>query len=545
MGDFGRPFNTEVHVSAALRELGHEVLEVPERGLDWSTLPIRARRRGLVLWTHSLPGDHAAQLRALGELRDAGVGTVSFHLDRWWGLSLREAQVREDPFFRTDLVVTADGGHADRFQAAGVRHMWLPPAVHGPEVGRGIVREGYRSDVAFVGGAGDYPHPEWRDERGRLIQFLRDRYGDRFRLWPESRARQIRGRELNDLYASVKVVVGDSCLAGAVSHYWSDRIPETLGRGGFLVHPHVEGLEDWYRNGEHLVTFDLGNLALLGASIDAALEDPEGRQEITANALKLVAERDTYRHRLEEVLGALQASPVRAGWADGRAGAITVSHQGVAGRFELRGGTTDGTVVREVWQQGSYRIARPDVADRVVVDVGAHVGSFTVLAAKLGAAQVIAVEPSEANRARLEAHLVANRVADRVRVLPYAVSDAPGPVSFLDDGSSSHITAGGGARELVTVEARPLAELLADVEAVAVLKVDCEGGEYLSLASLAQVLPRVDQAVFEFHGPRMPHMEYLTGEELGPLVVVLAELGVVEVQGRPSTGGMIYWRRHR
>ena len=57
----------------------------------------------------------------------------------------------------------------------------------------------------------------------------------------------IRGKELNDLYATAKVVVGDTlCKGFNYPYYFSDRLFETTGRGGFLIHPYIKGLEDYF-----------------------------------------------------------------------------------------------------------------------------------------------------------------------------------------------------------------------------------------------------------------------------------------------------------
>jgi hypothetical protein len=97
----------------------------------------------------------------------------------------------------------------------------------------------------------------------------------------------------------VKVLVGDSCLAGSPARYWSDRIPETLGRGGFLIHPEVQGLE-----GQHpsLVTYPLGDFAVLRDKIDDALDDAEFRMVTAALARQGVLDRHLYEHRLERLL---------------------------------------------------------------------------------------------------------------------------------------------------------------------------------------------------------------------------------------------------
>lgn len=72
-------------------------------------------------------------------------------------------------------------------------------------------------------------------------------------------------------------MIGDSCFAGSPkgAYYWSDRIPETLGRGGFLIHPYVDGLGRQFNLLEHdePVTYDAGHLAVWDAGDWEALGD--------------------------------------------------------------------------------------------------------------------------------------------------------------------------------------------------------------------------------------------------------------------------------
>lgn len=321
IGNFRAPHSTENEVRKALVHLGHEVVAVQEDRLDWPWLATKAtgadggRPVELVLWTHThgfAPEDtHAAQAAELAKLRAAGVPTVAYHLDRWWGLE-REHQTRE-PFFTCDLVVTADGGHDEQWAELGVNHRWLPPAIGHEEVGRGTPRAEYRGDVAFVGGWANYGHAGVWPWRKQLIHWLQMHYGDRLALWPRPGEPAIRGAALRDLYASTKVVVGDSCLAGGATRYWSDRIPETLGRGGLLIHPDVPGLDDWFSDEpgvgryDHLRPlpwrFELGDFDQLGELIERGLglRDTE-RDAVTGEAIEWVRELHTYVQRMEQVL---------------------------------------------------------------------------------------------------------------------------------------------------------------------------------------------------------------------------------------------------
>jgi len=302
VGNFTRSHCTEVHVSASLEELGHTVVRLQENELDWPRLPEIAAVADLVLWTRTWPVDAVAAVDALGKLRAAGVPTVSYHLDRWWGLQ-REHEVHSEPFFRTDLVITPDD-QAAKWAAAGVNHRWMPPGVYDAECGPVAPNpRRWPWPVVFVGSY-PYPHPGWAPYRHDLISTFRRRFGRDFQVLPR-RGQPIRGRDHQELYATAKVVVGDSCLVGTPARYWSDRIPETLGRGGLLIHPDVTGLDDWYVNGQDLLTYPLGDFEQAVKQAEWALANPAGARQIRDHGRATVLARDTYAHRMTAVLAAV------------------------------------------------------------------------------------------------------------------------------------------------------------------------------------------------------------------------------------------------
>jgi len=304
-GNFTRSWCTEVHVAGSLEQLGHTVVRVQENNLDWARLPdlVDQAAVDLVLWTRTWAVDGAAALQALDELRGRGVPTVSYHLDRWWGLG-REPEIHSEPFFRTDLVVTPDD-QAEQWAAAGVHHRWMPPGVYGAECGPVEPNpQRWPWPVVFVGSY-PYPHPGWTQYRHNLVMKFRARFGHDFQVLPR-RGQPIRGRDLQELYATAQVVVGDSCLVGTPARYWSDRIPETLGRGGLLIHPDVPGLAAWYATGHDLLTYPLGDFDQAVAHAEWALANPAAAQQIRDQGRATVLGRDTYAHRMAAVLAAVE-----------------------------------------------------------------------------------------------------------------------------------------------------------------------------------------------------------------------------------------------
>ena len=234
IGNFGPAHSTENELCKAMRIRGWQVRTMQENQPDsWEGWRFDGPDRpDFILWTRTWRGNDDQQRGCLASAREAAVPTVGYHLDRWWGLA-RQTEITGDrwPFFDVDLMFTADGAHQRLWADHGIDHVWAPPAVSSLECEPGTVSPKWASTVAFVGSWGGY-HPEW-PHRMQLAQKVEQAGG---RLWPQRGRPAVRSHDLRDLYASVSVAVGDSCLVPTVagdpmSRYCSDRVPETLGRG--------------------------------------------------------------------------------------------------------------------------------------------------------------------------------------------------------------------------------------------------------------------------------------------------------------------------
>jgi hypothetical protein len=254
----------------------------------------------LVLWTHTHGWPTTPEgVEQVERFRSAGVPIVGYHLDRWWGLR-RQSEVYHSPYMQLmDRFYVADP-QIERWKDAGVDAVWTPPAVSDRHKLDGEVSAKWVGpSVAFVGNTSNDYHPEHTHRRDMLDR-LRKRYGRRFIEIPGPNRPAIRGDELADIYASIPVIVGDSCLVGLDS-YWSDRVPETIGRGGFMLHPETywSGHFEPYN---HLWTWPLGDWDTMETKIDSALDSPTMRATTAALGAHHVRQVHLYRHRIAQVL---------------------------------------------------------------------------------------------------------------------------------------------------------------------------------------------------------------------------------------------------
>lgn len=164
-------------------------------------------------------------------------------------------------------------------------------------------------------------------------------------------------------------------------------------------------------------------------------------------------------------------------------------------------------------------------------DVGAHAGFFTLLAARTVGARghVHAFEPMSANRARLDATIRANGLAN-VTVHAEAVAGEPGGArqllghastsmwSLVPDGAA----AAGDGRRSETIACRTLDSLAAEIGPPTVVKLDVEGAEVDALRGGERLLrERRPTLLLEFssaahHRAAMPLLAGYRLRSLGP-----------------------------
>ncbi len=297
VGNFRDSWSTETHVADAFVQLGHTVRRVEGHKLNDLRLLMDTDGCDVVVYA---PGRNHVTVDGIAALDASGVTTIGYHLDLFFGLA-REDRIGTDALFGCSVVCTPDGGHDLDWKERGVNHVTVRAGVHGPEaVDVEPDPRWWRYDVAFVGSTGAY-HPEW-PHRQVLIAFLRDLYGERFIEMPAANGgHRLHGLALNQFYASVPVIVGDSCFAHIDARYWSDRPYEVWGRGGYLLMPFIGelGEEIGYYPGWAVEAWrelhDMIELALANEEARAAARTQYGGQ------VRAVC---TYQQRAVELLAA-------------------------------------------------------------------------------------------------------------------------------------------------------------------------------------------------------------------------------------------------
>ena len=134
--------------------------------------------------------------------------------------------------------------------------------------------------------------------------------------------------------------------------------------------------------------------------------------------------------------------------------------------------------------------------DMVVLDVGAHVGWFTLLLAQRTGAKgrVIAFEPVACYRRELQRHLVQNGLQQRTTVMPFGLSDVDGERTAVlaDSTATLHWTGGSVPRGREVVAVRRLDDVVVELglPRIDLIRLDLDGHELKALRGAENVLMR-------------------------------------------------------
>ena len=191
---------------------------------------------------------------------------------------------------------------------------------------------------------------------------------------------------------------------------------------------------------------------------------------------------------------------------------------------------SDEEAAREVFTENVYQLPASFPAGSVVVDIGAHIGTFTAAALARGAAEIHAYEPDPENFEQLTANCGRLRGGENVRPFNRAVWRHGGDLQFSalknpgDNKGEGSLFATFKSRPAITVEAEDINEVLvkalATHDRIAVLKLDCEGAEFAILEHADRAhLARIDVIAAELH------TDLWAGQSRDELITILSRAG--------------------
>jgi FkbM family methyltransferase len=216
--------------------------------------------------------------------------------------------------------------------------------------------------------------------------------------------------------------------------------------------------------------------------------------------------------------------------------------------FTFRPGTSDESIYRCVVDNNEYGLPESFRADDVLMDIGAHIGSFSHAALSRGAGVVHAFEAEPANFAMASRNLAP--YGDRIRLHQKAVWRSDRKVESLSyDYSSDRENTGGGnvwSAGTLRIPTVPFDEVVREITAggrrVRLLKIDCEGSEFPILLT-SRMLHKISEIAGEFHefggeydSNRPTEVARIDGIERFTMEVLQAKL--------QKAGFHVTWMRH-
>ncbi len=213
-------------------------------------------------------------------------------------------------------------------------------------------------------------------------------------------------------------------------------------------------------------------------------------------------------------------------------------------KYKTRSGTTDRGIINEIFIYKEYNPRGFEIKkDDVVIDIGGHIGIFTILASKLAEnGKIYVFEPMPENFNLLLENIRINNRSNVVAFKKAVASKNEKKDLFLSEGENK----GGNSFYKKNENSRKIeVETLAfqdfikknKIKKIDFLKMDCEGGEYDILFKCPkETLKKISKISMEYHN--------LSNKNNGErLKAFLEKSGFIVIKKELRKRGMIYAKR--
>ncbi len=168
--------------------------------------------------------------------------------------------------------------------------------------------------------------------------------------------------------------------------------------------------------------------------------------------------------------------------------------------------SSDISMAYECIARDDYQLRSMDIGKGCILDIGAHIGSFSLAAAKMfPKARIFCFEPSPANYASLRKNIQINNLRN-IHSFNKAVSSNEKEISICIDpvnSAANSIYGMKGAKVKVPSLSMEKIFLNNKIKKCAFAKIDCEGAEYdILLNAPNKILEKINQMVIEYHDPK-------------------------------------------
>ncbi len=208
---------------------------------------------------------------------------------------------------------------------------------------------------------------------------------------------------------------------------------------------------------------------------------------------------------------------------------------------------TDEIVIAEIFDENVYETDFDDLDGRVVLDIGANIGAYSIFCA-LGGATVYAFEPDNENYKMLERNIKLNGLEDNIILHKLAITDDENKHilysgqggSFIKDNRrlapEAQEKLDSGSIENYNVESTTLDIVIKQIgRKIDICKVDIEGSEYAMFKKAGRsTMNSLKLITMEFHS---------TDEKTyGAFIAKLQRSHNIHAFGKPNGGGQVIAR---
>ena len=173
-------------------------------------------------------------------------------------------------------------------------------------------------------------------------------------------------------------------------------------------------------------------------------------------------------------------------------------------KIKIRTSTTDFMALANVWLLEDYKIKKFEIhSDDVIIDIGAHIGIFTIYASQFcNNGKIYSFEPVRENYDLLLNNIKLNH-SEQVKPFNLAVSNTNDDVVaiYINDDKAAH-SIFPSSESSINVKSITLQNIFEEnnINHCNFLKLDCEGAEYEILCNLpTKYFKKIDKIVMECH----------------------------------------------
>ena len=169
-------------------------------------------------------------------------------------------------------------------------------------------------------------------------------------------------------------------------------------------------------------------------------------------------------------------------------------------KIKLRNNSTDIHTFTNIWIIEEY-LEIENGKNRTIIDIGAHIGLFSIYALKCNPKEIIAFEPIKENYDLLKENILLNKI-ENIKCYNVAISDKISDVEIYfneDFAAHSLIKKEGHPRKVKSISLKNIFDEN-KISECGILKLDCEGSEYLIFEALIEkYYNKIKEIIMEYH----------------------------------------------